>query len=115
MTIVFECGQTYRYSWNTLKRHPTFWVTKHLLSGSRLCVSRDCCPEIYVYLNRYIVYGVKLNLKFITKRTGCPPEIVLHYIKKQGFGPEICEEESTLPQKQEEEDEEDPFFTPFSN
>ena len=54
-----------------------------------------------------------MDLKFITKRTGCPPNIILHFIKHQGFGPEICEDDSTSPPQKEEE--EDPFFTPFSN
>jgi hypothetical protein len=39
-----------------------------------------------------MIYGVKLNLRFIAEKTGCPPDIIMACIRKQGFGPEICED-----------------------
>jgi hypothetical protein len=69
-TLKVFCGIEYRYSWRVLKQHPNFCATKYFSDhpDKNEVYIVDCCPDIYVYVNSFIVYGIKINPEFASRR-----------------------------------------------
>lgn len=92
----YQVGIVYSYKWTTLEKYPDFSLTKAIKRSPHLYNfnMKDGCPDVYKYINRYILYGAKLNVEYIAKNLFCSPEVVMKAINRFGFDREICLEPS---------------------
>lgn len=97
LNVQYVC---YKYDWSTVVKHKNWLLYKRIIEKGQINApgysNYSTCPEIYAYVNRYILHGAKLDLDHISQRLGCSKDAIIAAIKTQGFDEQICIPE-TLP------------------